>query len=429
MRAVRFLFRLLLIGLVGAIGWVYWQITQVAGGADPQTLLSVATAPQGFFPQSRINILVVGKDYNHTNQGIAYSKNSRSDTIMMLSLDMEHRTAAAVSVPRDTYVTATDGIGGKINGTFARGGVGLLKQTLEQTFDVKIDHYLVFKDTAVKNMVDAVGGVWVETIDEMNYDDSWGNLHIHLPQGRQFINGEQAVGFVRFREVNTYKLDKYGRQIPIYPVKHSKEEGDLRRTVRQQQLISAIAQQAVLPQNLLRLRQVADVAFGEIETDLSRVEMMALGASVGRQGLGGLKGQTLPGEGGYYGGAYYYNLERPKAWTMVDWLIKGDLTAGNRMVAVSIYNASQVPGVAKATASLLEKQAFSLGNIATANSPASESRLVYKQAALESQARAIAALLNIPKVEKNPDYPENADVTVFIGSDLGQALLERSQSQ
>ncbi|WP_245587706.1 LCP family protein [Calidithermus chliarophilus] len=421
MRIVRWV--LLLAVLVG-VGWVYKTVSGVAGNASPATLFRIVQQPRDFFlGKERVNVLIVGKDYNRDARGMPYTKNARADTIMLLSLDLARRQAAAVSVPRDTYVVAPDGVGGKINGTFSRGGVELLKQTLERTFDLTIDHHVVIKDTAIKNIVDALGGVWVETIDEMHYDDNWGGLHIHLPKGRQFINGEQAVGFVRFREVNTYKLDRWGNRVPIYPVKHSKEEGDIRRTERQQQLVRSIAQQATTPQNLLRLEAIADVVFREVETDLSRPQILALGARFGRSGLSDLQSTTLPGQGGYYGGAYYYNLDRARSQALVDWLLKGDEAAGRRLVRVSVYNASRLGGVARATAGRLGQQGYRIQRTDTAREASEVSRVIYKQAAFEARAREIQQFLGIAELHKDPDHPEEADVIVTIGKDLGQRML------
>ena len=421
MRIVRWV--LLLAVLVG-VGWVYKTVSGVAGNASPATLFRIVQQPRDFFlGKERVNVLIVGKDYNRDARGMPYTKNARADTVMLLSLDLARRQAAAVSVPRDTYVVAPDGVGGKINGTFSRGGVELLKQTLERTFDLTIDHHVVIKDTAIKNIVDALGGVWVETIDEMHYDDNWGGLHIHLPKGRQFINGEQAVGFVRFREVNTYKLDRWGNRVPIYPVKRSKEEGDIRRTERQRQLVRSIAQQATTPQNLLRLEAIADVVFREVETDLSRPQILALGARFGRSGLSDLQSTTLPGQGGYYGGAYYYNLDRARSQALVDWLLKGDEAAGRRLVRVNVYNASRLGGGARATAGRLGQQGYRIQRTDTAREASEVSRVVYKQAAFEARAREIQQFLGIAELHKDPDHPEEADVIVTIGKDLGQRML------
>lgn len=412
MRLGRVLLALILLAFLIGAGWGYRLLHTVSGGASAGDLVKVIRDPGGFFVRDRVNLLIVGKDYNHTRQGIAYSKNARSDTIMLLSLDLQKRKAAAVSIPRDTYAQAPDGIAGKINGTFARGGIELLKETLERTFDLKIDHYVVLKDTAVKNIVDALGGVWVETIDAMRYDDSWGDLHINLPKGRQFINGEQAVGFVRFRKSN--------ENAPP-----SKEEGDIRRTERQQQLLRSMAEQALKPNNLLRLDQIANVALGEIETDLSRPQMMAIAARMGRQGLSNLRTVTLPGTGGTYGGVYLYYLDRERSQALVDWLLKGDQAAANRLVEVSVLNASSRGGVARATAGLLRQQGFSIQRTDTARERQETSTLIYKQAALEPQAKAIGELLHVQNIEKNPDYPVGGDVVLLVGDDLSAAMLER----
>ncbi|WP_276955930.1 LCP family protein [Allomeiothermus silvanus] len=102
----------LLVGLAGA-AWAYRLLHAVSGGAAPAELIRVVRDPEGFFPRNRVNLLIVGKDYNYTRQDIAYSKNARSDTIMLLSLDLQNGSAAAISVPRDTYVQAPDGVSGK----------------------------------------------------------------------------------------------------------------------------------------------------------------------------------------------------------------------------------------------------------------------------------------------------------------------------
>lgn len=429
MRPGRVILLLLLLALLGGGGYLYYQVNQIAGGVSPQTLMQVAQNPIELLGKNRIVVLIVGKDYNHTRQGIAYSKNARSDTIMMVSLNLESKKAAAVSVPRDTFVTAPDGVSGKINATYARGGVELLAGTLEQTLGLRPDYYVVLKDTAVKNIVNAVGGVWVETIDFLKYKDSWGGLNIDLPAGRQFINGEQAVGFVRFREVNTYTLNRFGYRVAIPNVKHSKEEGDLRRTQRQQQLLQAIAGQAATPQNLLRLNEIAEVGFGELETNLTRPQMMALGVAMARNGTSGFNSVTLPGDGGYRYGAYYYDLELDKSKTLVNWMLKGDEAAGNALVNVMVLNASNVAGVARATSSYLGRRGYSIQGFNTANQPQTGSVLIYKTAALESQAKAIQTLLQIPTIQKAPDYPVSGDVVVVLGSDLGAAMLERTASQ
>ncbi len=62
------------------------------------------------------------------------------------------------------------------------------------------DRYVVVKINAIKDFVNAIGGVDVDVAENMDYDDTWGHLHIHfLANHRYHMNGEQAQGYMRFR--------------------------------------------------------------------------------------------------------------------------------------------------------------------------------------------------------------------------------------
>lgn len=398
--------------LVGA-GWAYRVFSIATGSSTPaQVVQAVQTArqPQLIFKRNPLTLLVIGKDYNHTRQGIAYSTNARADTILLVSLDWKRRTVAALSVPRDSFVTAPDGLSGKINATHARGGVKLLAGTLEELLGVRIDYHIVLKDTAVKNIVDAVGGVWVETLDAMRYTDSWGALNIDLPTGRQFVNGNNAVGFVRYRKSN-----------PGAP--GSLEEGDLRRSARQQQLIRSLGERVLAAENLVRLDRIVDVAFGEVETDLSRAQVIALGVRLGREALSGLRTATLPGIGGIEGGLYYIRLDRERSRAISAWLLNGDAVAGRRVTRVGVTNASARAGVARTAAGLLSRDGYSVVRTSSASSSVAGSRVEYAEAMFASQARAIAGRLGVTRLEKREGAFADEDVAVTLGADVSRAPL------
>lgn len=382
------------------------------------------TNPRALFPnQNRLTILLVGQDYNRDRKGMAYTKNSRSDTIMLLAVDLDKRQMRAVSIPRDTFVEAPDGRSGKINGTFARGGIELLRDTLTGLFSVQIDHHVIIKPDAVRNIVDAVGGVTVETIDEMKYDDNWGGLHVDLPKGRQRIDGRQAEGFVRFREVNRTRMNAYGRIVPIRGVKASAEEGDLRRAARQQQLIHALVAEANNTANLVALPEIIDTGFEQISTTLTRTQCLALATLFRGAGQSAMKTGTVPGTDDTRGGAYYYVLDRDRAQATVDWLIKGDEFAMRRLVRVEVRNGSGTPGVARAAAELIEQTGYNAS--APGNAQATEvTTIVYRRASYEEAAREIQKRLGAPAVEKAP-APGNdwePEIEVVIGKDLAESV-------
>jgi LCP family protein required for cell wall assembly len=372
--------------------------------------------PRALFPgQNRLTVLLVGQDYNHNNKGILYTKGSRADTIMLLSADLDKREISLVSIPRDTRVKAPDGKTGKINGTFSRGGIKLLKETIEDRFNVDIPYHVVMKPTAVKEIVDSVGGVEVETIDQMHYDDSWGDLHIHLPEGRQRLDGEKAVGFIRFRESARSYKDADGKEIRVG---RSKEEGDIRRTARQQQLVQALVKNVFLPQNLIRADQIIDTGFGQIDTNLNRTQMLAL-ATIFKSESKAPKSATLEGSDRTIGGTYYYVLDEPRAQATVDWLLKGDDQAARRLVRVVVKNGSGVPGAARKTADKLRELGYS--SVTALNSELVATTLIeYGKATQAGLATELRTAVGRGKVQKASEAPGQGapDINVVLGKDF-----------
>jgi LCP family protein required for cell wall assembly len=387
---------------VGASVWAFRLAKSfVPEGANPLQVWQGISNPKEQFATRRPIILVVGKDYNHDRKGMAYTKDARADTIMLISADLETPKITAVSIPRDTKVTAADGVTGKINGTLQRGGVDLLRQTINLEFGVNVDHYLVLKADAVKEMVNAVGGVNVEPIDDMFYEDRWGGLKVDLKAGPQRITGEQAVGFVRFRKMGDHRVDERGNLIPVR-MGSSKEEGDIRRTERQQQLIHALTDEALRPQNILRASELVDTAFRQIETDLSRTQVLALATIFKGGGTSALAGSTIPGEDETDGGIYYWKPDRERAKLTIDWLLQGDEMAGRRLTRVAVYNGTKERRAASHAAESLSSLGYTAFASGRARGEEIVPEVVYRKAAYEEAAKLIAKELNIPAVRKDP---------------------------
>lgn len=433
-RSKRLKIAFLIVFLVGLVGFGVWaqRMTNtlapgegiIKGGIG---LFQAGFTPEKQFTRSKFTILLVGRDYNHNKKSIAYTKNSRADTIMLLQCDLDKPQVTGLSIPRDTKVRGRDGISGKINGTLARGGLELLAGAVEDLTGVKPDHSVVIKADAVREIVNAVGGVEVETIDEMHYDDNWGGLHIHLPKGKQHIMGEEAVGYTRFREVNTHRVNENGYRVPIKVV-HSKEEGDARRMARQQALIRAIASAVKSPSNFYKLDSIIDTSFKQLETNFTRLQLVAL-AQIFKGNEGNIKTATLIG-GEENSDAYYFIPHEEKTRALVDYLFNGNEVAGRQLVRVAVFNGTKVKGAAKAAADKLETlmyDAFSNGNAEAAT----ESTVVYRTAAVEERARQLAESLGITSIHKaGPDEMKvevlgghDPDVYVTIGEDLANTLV------
>lgn len=158
-------------------------------------------------PTSAENILLIGSD-NRGDGNQQYGQDSgtqRSDTTILLHLAADRRSATAVSIPRDLMAHVPscrrpDGSTAparfeQFNWAFEQAGAACTIRTVENMTGVRIDHHLIVDFKGFKNMVNAVDGVEV-CLTEPVHDTK---AHLDLPAGRQKLNGEQALGFVRAR--------------------------------------------------------------------------------------------------------------------------------------------------------------------------------------------------------------------------------------
>jgi LCP family protein required for cell wall assembly len=205
-RWIPFAFLIVMLGLSAVCGILATRMVQT-GNINPVTtaVTFFVPTPQVVFGRDRIYVLLLGIDYNYDSKDQEYSTQARSDTIMAAGLDFPTKTVKIVSIPRDMDAPI-HGRDEKINGAFASGGepnadavigawLGLPKTDRNTYFE----RYIVLKINATKELVDAIGGINVPVAEQMDYDDSWGHLHIHFKPGMTHMNGEQAVSYSRFR--------------------------------------------------------------------------------------------------------------------------------------------------------------------------------------------------------------------------------------
>lgn len=220
-------------------------------------LLSFIISPP-FGTATHARVLLVGLDDKPREGGA-----QRSDTIILYSAKLNGSGALLLSVPRDSRVLIPGHRHfGKINAAYADGGVTKLKETLAQPDIIGADlpYHIVFDSTTVASAIDALGGVVVDVPRDMNYDDNWAGLSIHLKKGKQLLNGKQAVGFLRWRKNN------HGRG----------SSDDFSRTERQRQLLIAMKDKMRSWNGLLRLPAVYKAFKAHSQSNLSPAQFLAL---------------------------------------------------------------------------------------------------------------------------------------------------------
>ncbi len=207
------------------------------------------------------NILFIGAD---KEKGGA----SRSDSIMIISVNKKVGRVIVTSILRDTHVDIPGECEAKINAAYAWGGANLLIQTIEQNFNIKIDGYAVVNFNMFTELVDGLGGIDIEvTEDEADYINNRHNYKKetkpdHFESGESVhLNGYQALWYARIR-----KLDS-----------------DFMRTYRQRKVITAIAENVkkeLLTGNIFGLISTAKDVAPNIETSLSKSEFTSLILSI-----------------------------------------------------------------------------------------------------------------------------------------------------
>ncbi|MER8188234.1 LCP family protein [Kitasatospora sp. NPDC094015] len=217
------------------------------------------------------NILLIGSD-DRSGDNSAYGSTGgqRSDTVILLHLSADGHRATAVSIPRDVMVTMPpcdlpDGSrsrGGllQFNLAFEIGGPACTIRTVEQLSGIRIDHHLILDFSGFKRMVDAVGGVEVCVATAIHDQDA----KLDLAAGRQVLQGEQALGYVRARESlgNGSDTDRMGRQQQFLAalIRKVQSQGVLLNPTKLWPLLDAATSSITADPGLSRLGALYDLA-------------------------------------------------------------------------------------------------------------------------------------------------------------------------
>lgn len=383
--------------------------------------------PGEVFRKDRLYVMVLGIDYDYDEKDQPSSAHARSDTIMVAGLDFPTKRTRLISVLRDTDAIVA-GRETKINAAYSLGGVKLADSVIGDFLGMPVDargrhfdRYVVVRVNALKDLVDAIGGIDVNVKDAMDYDDNWGHLHIHLKKGVQYLSGEQAQGYARFRH---------------------DECSDPCRTQRQQQVIRVIVEKLKRDRlnDLGRIASLVSVFRRDVETNLSFDELKALAwsfkdastadlAHANTIGYVDLK-DTLDGQ-------VVVPDEHQKATLVADLLgpyvtPKAVAAPKAAVVAVSpaavhvvVQNGSGVRGAATQMATLLRSRGYIIDAVGDADSYGYETTEIQDSPAESARGERVRADIGVasavlaprPGATSRPD----AAVRVVVGKDYTRA--------
>ena len=233
----------------------------------------VVLNPLDLFPTwpgtERINVLLLGMDQRPEERVIGTP--TRSDTLMVVSIDPVLKTGTMVSFPRDLWV-AIPGFGeerinaayrfGEINrGT--GGGPALAARTIEQNFSLRTPYYATVDFAGFQEIINTLGGIVIDLRRPLKDDayptDNYGIERVYFAPGPQIMDGATALKYTRTRHADS----------------------DFGRMTRQQQVLFAIRDRALRLNMLPRVPQLMDQGLRAVQTNLTPVELLGLARLAG----------------------------------------------------------------------------------------------------------------------------------------------------
>lgn len=230
------------------------------------------------------NILLLGVD---SRTG---SISGRTDTMILLSVDIEGNVIKMTSFLRDTYVSIPGKKNNRLNAAYVYGGFDLLAATFEENFGIRPDAYVAVNLSGLTRVIDELGGVYVDVnskkIDRINAVIYWYNKQVlnlnnlrdgYLTKGgRQKLTGKQAEAWARYRY----------------------SESDMQRAERQRQLISIIFEE-ICKMSLSELVSFAMDNIDLVKTNLGISDIISLAPAVLAMRDAEIRELQIPVSGGY----------------------------------------------------------------------------------------------------------------------------------
>ena len=175
-------------------------------------------------------------------------EDSRSDCIVIASINHDKKEIKLVSVYRDTYLKITGRSLDKVNHAYWYGGPALSLSTLNTNLDLNITEFVTVNFEATKDITDAIGGV------EITVTDAEAKRIPGLEKGGTYLlSGEQALAYGRIRKI----------------------DNDYVRTERMRTVIST-AFEKVKTKNITELNKLVDMLLPEVYTNIEEKEIISL---------------------------------------------------------------------------------------------------------------------------------------------------------
>jgi LCP family protein required for cell wall assembly len=226
-----------------------------------------------------VNIALFGLDRREKNDA------SRSDALMIATIDKKHKKIKLTSIMRDTYVSVPGHGKTKITHAYAYGGPQLAIRTLNENFALNIKDYVTVDFFSLEKIINSLGGVTINvTKEEVPLINSYmaetaslekTSISTITKSGTQNLNGMQAVAYTRIRYTSG---------------------GDFERTERQRRVLASLFDK-VQQAGVTKYPSLVSTLLPYIETSISKIDILSLGTGVLTSGSRTLEQERFPIDG------------------------------------------------------------------------------------------------------------------------------------
>jgi len=383
----------------------------------PVNIVSKGEDTPDWKKQERINILLLGVDRRPDE----VNSPTRTDTMLIVTIDPYGKTAGMLSIPRDLWVpipiSDSDIRYNRINTAyfygdlynFPGGGPALAEKTVEHNFPgVNIHYYAVVDFEGFSEIIDTLGGITVylesPLIDYEYPTPDYGTMYAYIPAGEQRLDGEKTLWYARSRY----------------------EGADIGRMKRQQQILLAmresILQLDILPKLPRLVKQFADT----VKTDLSLSELQKLAELARRIKAEDIIARSIDmnyATQSYketkQGMADVLELKQEKASQLIEEMFY-DARLREDGASVEVLNGTMITGLAAGTSAFLKSQGVTeVAYGDAADGINHQETIIYNFTGKDYTAGLIAHLLNLPanRIQSHGSLASLADICVVLGED------------
>lgn len=213
------------------------------------------------------NILLCGTD------GRPGEKSSRTDAMMILTIDGKNKSLKLTSLARDTYVSTSEYGDIKLTESYAHGGINLLADTIERNFELDIQNYAIVDFYSFMDVVDALGGITVDV-----KDNEIKELNKFIPETYNWNNKDNKDPMAYIESAGEQKLNGY-QTLAYARIRKGASGGALERDKRQRQVIEGMMK-GVKDLPVTKYPQLIDTILPYIKTNMKPNEIINLGGQV-----------------------------------------------------------------------------------------------------------------------------------------------------